>query len=230
MGMIEFIFPVFIGTVKKNGEEIYQRFRQSCFSDVLDVCVQENKSKLFLHLDRQALGSPMHPSLTIRQTVDLITAHQGAFLEGRFEESFQEIINKITSLSADNKGFSRKMSWTNNRRINGSFRIISSDIGMDDLLRENIEKDKRIEELLEQIQVLENDLKSVNTSSGIFSGFLVNIFPSSSSTTTKEHMKEDTTMKRKSEMRISSTVSNEGSNVSNPIPRTPQEFSFCFRF
>ena len=99
-GMIEGVYPVFIGDMDESG--VYSNyFRSGCHpSPLADCTVDSVESKLAEHLDRQALGQPYRSgdSVGVKATAGLITANQGGFLEGVGREAVQEISLKVLDM------------------------------------------------------------------------------------------------------------------------------------
>ena len=54
--------------------------------------------KLRDHMDREALGSPLNPQRSVKQTMDAITAKQGNFLIGEIKASMDEISQEIQNV------------------------------------------------------------------------------------------------------------------------------------
>ena len=95
MGLIEYIYPIFIGTKKTDNELTYNRFNFGCFNEFPSISVNSVVEKLYGHLDRQALGSANNPNITIKEVISTISANQGGFIEGEEKKSFNIVVDSI---------------------------------------------------------------------------------------------------------------------------------------
>ena len=95
LGMLEFVYPVFIG---KLHDGVYDRFRSNCYGSLPDLSVINIESKVTEHLSRQALGSPLHLERTVKATVRSIHDHQGWFIEGEASSAWDVVVDKVHTL------------------------------------------------------------------------------------------------------------------------------------
>jgi ankyrin repeat protein/serine/threonine protein kinase len=98
MGMLEYIYPVFLGNASKDDPDVYSRFHFSAFSDLPNASVDSVAEKLSMHLDNQALGSPFVPRRTVKETISDLFANQGGFVEGPREGAVENIANSIAGM------------------------------------------------------------------------------------------------------------------------------------
>jgi serine/threonine protein kinase/Leucine-rich repeat (LRR) protein len=105
-GMIEGVFPIFIGNKIVNENDVQQStvtysnfFSTGCHPNPLpSVVVNSIETKLGEHLDHQGLGSSLLGRMTIKQIVDEICATQGGFLRGKINEVLPSICNTILEM------------------------------------------------------------------------------------------------------------------------------------
>ena len=98
-GMLEYIFPVFIGSENASDPTKVDRFDFSNLAGLSNtVVVDAVLEKMREHMDREALGSPLHPQRTVKQTMDAITANQGGFMEGDIQTSVDSITQGIVDM------------------------------------------------------------------------------------------------------------------------------------
>ena len=98
-GMLEYIFPVFIGSENASDPTKVDRFDFSNLAGLSNtVVVDAVLEKMREHMDREALGSPLHPQRTVKQTMDAITANQGGFMEGDIQASVDSITQGIVDM------------------------------------------------------------------------------------------------------------------------------------
>ena len=98
-GMLEYIFPVFIGSENASDPTKLDRFDFSNLAGLSNtVVVDAVLEKMREHMDREALGSPLHPQRTVKQTMDAITANQGGFMEGDIQASVVSITQGIVDM------------------------------------------------------------------------------------------------------------------------------------
>ena len=97
MGLIDNIYPVLLGNIDSNGD--YGSFNFGCFGNMPDVAIHDVKNKLTAHLERQALGAPLHLDRTVKSTCSDITAFQGGKVEGNLDQAMDVAANKILAMA-----------------------------------------------------------------------------------------------------------------------------------
>ena len=99
-GMIEGIFPVFIGD--DDGSGVYSDyFASGCHpGSLMEDSVDMVEEKLLEHLDRQALGQPYRSGYNsaVKPTVDEVISNQGSLWEGEEATAVQETVTKIRQM------------------------------------------------------------------------------------------------------------------------------------
>ena len=81
LGLIEKIFPVFIGDVDATTSEYSHYFSSGCHPSPLPTTsVTSIEEKLRFHMENQALGTPFEPNRTVASVVEVITACQGLYV------------------------------------------------------------------------------------------------------------------------------------------------------
>lgn len=113
LGFIEKVFPVMIGdtlppepaaepAAEPSTNTVYGKFfATGCCPRAADVVVAAVEAKLLLHMDNQALGSPLEVSRTVSAVLGDITACQGAFVEGDGESAFRTVAQSIINMLAE---------------------------------------------------------------------------------------------------------------------------------
>ena len=105
LGLIEKVFPIFIGDMNATTGEYGNYFGGGCHPPLPDVSVNSVEEKLRHHMESQALGTPMQPDRTVVSVVTAITACQGAFIEGNGESTFaaaaEGIAKMLTAVPSD---------------------------------------------------------------------------------------------------------------------------------
>ena len=101
LGMIEKMFPIFIGDVDFTTDEYQDYFGSGCHPKLPDVSVAAVEDKLRHHMENQALGTPLVPDRTILSVVTAITSCQGAFIRGESNATFQAAANSIATMVAE---------------------------------------------------------------------------------------------------------------------------------
>ena len=96
MGLIEFIYPMFIG--EKQSDCSHAPFDWGCYGTLPDVVVSSVMEKLTGHLSSQALGIPPEPGRTVMQVVTAFIANQGIMIEGDDDAHFKAAKSKIVGL------------------------------------------------------------------------------------------------------------------------------------
>ena len=100
LGLIEKMFPVFIGDVDvKTSEYIKYGFGSGdCHPKLPEISVKSVEEKLRHHMESQALGTPVVPDRTVVSVVDAITACQGAFIVGPADATFAAAAASIVKM------------------------------------------------------------------------------------------------------------------------------------
>ena len=101
MGLIEKIFPVFIGDVDRTTSEFSHYFNSGCHPTLPEVVVKSVEEKLRHHMENEALGTPIEPYRTVKSVVDAITACQGAFIVGLTDATFAAAAASIAKMLTD---------------------------------------------------------------------------------------------------------------------------------
>ena len=95
-GMIEGIFPVFIGDILEQDE--YSKYFSGCHPNPPDIAVKAIETKLQEHLGREGLGSPYMDNLTVKDICTAISANQGGFYQGNRKEFFDQVVASICDM------------------------------------------------------------------------------------------------------------------------------------
>ena len=98
LGLIENIFPVFIGDLDATTSEYSNYFGSGCHPSLFEVTVKSVEEKLRHHMESQALGTPIVPDRTVKSVVDAITACQGAFILGPVDATFAAAADTIVKM------------------------------------------------------------------------------------------------------------------------------------
>ena len=80
LGLIEKLFPIFIGDLDATTLEYSDYFKSGYHPTLSEV--KSVEEKLRHHMESQALGTPLVPNRTVASVVGAITACQGAFIVG----------------------------------------------------------------------------------------------------------------------------------------------------
>jgi hypothetical protein len=101
MGMIDRIFPLFIGESidEFSTPPIYGSYKGPTIQP--DVYVEEVERALCEHLENQGLGSPLIPNRSILSVYKEIASNQGFFIKGDGDQAFSLAIEKICHMVAD---------------------------------------------------------------------------------------------------------------------------------
>ena len=101
MGLVEKIYPVYIGDRLSNGH--FSGFDWGCYGSLPDVVVQLLVQKLTGHLEKHALGAPLHSDRTVKEVVEAIDGNQGfTKIEGEPDPAFMEAAQKIVAMCRSN--------------------------------------------------------------------------------------------------------------------------------
>ena len=98
LGMIEKMFPIFIGDVDFTTDEYTNYFGSGCHPKLPNVSVAAVEEKLRHHMESQALGTPLVPDRTVLSVVTAITSCQGAFIQGESNATFQAAADSIANM------------------------------------------------------------------------------------------------------------------------------------
>ena len=101
LGLIEKMFPVFIGSYDATTSEYSDYFGSGCHPSLSEVAVKSVEKKLRYHMESQALGTPMVPDRTVKSVVDAITACQGASIVGPANATFAAAAASIAKMLTD---------------------------------------------------------------------------------------------------------------------------------
>ena len=101
LGLIEKMFPVFIGNLDAATSEYSHYFGSGCHPSLPEVTVKSVEEKLRHHMESQALGTPVVPDRTVKSVVDAITACQGEFIVGPADATFADAAASIAKLLTD---------------------------------------------------------------------------------------------------------------------------------
>ena len=105
-GCIEKIFPLMIGDIIANTgvEDSYSNyFGNGCHPvPVPDYHVESVEGELNFYLDSQALGAPFVVNHSVDSVLNIITACQGAFIEGQKGQAFDTAAASIYRMCAKN--------------------------------------------------------------------------------------------------------------------------------
>ena len=101
LGLIEKMFPVFIGNLDPTTSEYSHYFGSGCHPSLSEVTVKSVEEKLRYHMESQALGTPNLPNRTVKSVVDAITACQGAFIVGPADATFADAATSIAKMLTD---------------------------------------------------------------------------------------------------------------------------------
>ena len=101
LGLIEKMFPVFIGNLDATTSEYSHYFGSGCHPSLSEVMVNSVEEKLRHHMESQALGTPIVPDRTVKSVVDAITACQGAFIVGPADATFAAAAASIAKMLTD---------------------------------------------------------------------------------------------------------------------------------
>ena len=98
LGLIEKIFPVFIGDLDKLSMEYSHYFGSGCHPALPDTAIKSVEEKLRHHMESQALGTPIEPDRTVKSVIGAVTACQGAFIVGSSDATFMDAADSIIKM------------------------------------------------------------------------------------------------------------------------------------
>ena len=101
IGMIEKMFPIFIGDLDATTSEYTHYFGSGCHPMLPEVTVLSVEDKLRHHMESQALGTPLEPDRTVKSVVGAITSCQGAFIVGPADATFAAAAASIAKMLTD---------------------------------------------------------------------------------------------------------------------------------
>ena len=101
IGMIEKMFPVFIGDLDATTSEYSHYFGSGCNPMLSELTVKSVEDKLRHHMESQALGTPLEPDRTVKSVVGAITTCQGAFIVGPADATFAAAAASIAKMLTD---------------------------------------------------------------------------------------------------------------------------------
>ena len=101
LGLIEKLFPIFIGNLDATTLEYSDYFKSSCHPSLSEVTVKSVEEKLRHHMESQALGTPIVPDRTVASVVGAVAACQGAFIVGPADVTFAAAAAKIAKMLTD---------------------------------------------------------------------------------------------------------------------------------
>ena len=101
LGLIEKIFPMFIGNLDATTSEYSDYFKSGCHPSLSEVTVKSVEEKLRHHMESQALGTPIESDRTVKSVVGAITACQGAFIVGPADATFAAAAASIAKMLTD---------------------------------------------------------------------------------------------------------------------------------
>ena len=101
LGLIDKMFPVFIGNLDVTTSEYSHYFGSGCHPTLPDAAIKSVEEKLRHHMESQALGTPIVPDRTVKSVVDAITACQGAFIVGPADVTFAAASASIAKMLTD---------------------------------------------------------------------------------------------------------------------------------
>jgi serine/threonine protein kinase len=98
LGLLKYIFPIFIGNIKKNDYLNRENFNWSNFNKLPDINVTAVQVKLNDHFNRLSLGLPTNSSYSPKQTLEAIKINNGSKIEGNIETSINATIKLIIDM------------------------------------------------------------------------------------------------------------------------------------
>ena len=101
LGLIEKMFPIFIGNLDTMTTEYSHYFGSGCHPSLPDTAIKSVEEKLRHHMESQALGTPIVPNRTVASVVGAITACQGAFIVGSPDATFAAAAASIAKMLTD---------------------------------------------------------------------------------------------------------------------------------
>ena len=96
-GMIDGIFPVFIGD--KDASGVYGDYFKGCFPSSPDVVVAAVEEKVRAHLDSACLGLPYKDSCSVKDVTNSVFINQGGWIRGDLQQSVSTIITSVRDMT-----------------------------------------------------------------------------------------------------------------------------------
>jgi hypothetical protein len=102
-GLIDRIFPVFVGD-RDDDKDLYNNyFSSGCHCTDNNVVNLEIESKLHERMEQLGLGTPMRENATVTDVTHGIVENQGSFIEGDPEEAFARVVCQIVNMVQEAK-------------------------------------------------------------------------------------------------------------------------------
>ena len=79
--------------------KVYSRFQWPNLDNVTNVSAESVEQKLREHLSRASLGTPYASTMSVKDVMDSVTAHQGAFIAGPQATAFDEAIEVVRTMA-----------------------------------------------------------------------------------------------------------------------------------
>ena len=104
MGMLDSVFPVFIGEEEPNNSTtgpvipVYEPFDFVALGNMPTFSIPSVDKKLRGHLDRQCLGAPLCPQRSVQDTLAMVTSCQGGFITGEGPKAFDTVAYSIHNM------------------------------------------------------------------------------------------------------------------------------------
>jgi serine/threonine protein kinase/ankyrin repeat protein len=112
MGLLDHIFPVFIGDTLTTTPQEYSHYFSSGCHPVFNASSEEGEigdcdqvvnsveQQVSQHFNRLSLGAPLFNDVTIQDVLRFITKNQGFFIRGSFEDCFSRCAETISKMVA----------------------------------------------------------------------------------------------------------------------------------
>ena len=102
MGLVEKIFPVFIGPTDGAGTRVVNRYsfigENCCHPRCPQVAVEAVEVRVRGVLEQLGLGLPLNESMTVSDVMRAVTGHQGFFVDGPIAMSMNSALNEIGAM------------------------------------------------------------------------------------------------------------------------------------
>ena len=100
-GLLSKIYPILIGDIDTNEEyeDFFKSKNRPTFSNAI---VESVEAKLAYHLDKQGLGSPLTPAMSVSSIFKEITGSQGMLFKGGRNDCMQRVLNDIYAMVKTN--------------------------------------------------------------------------------------------------------------------------------
>ena len=98
--LLEAVFPIMIGDSSGDGSDLRactytNYFGSGCSPNCPDVVVKSVEERLCEHLNNQGLGAPVGSSSTVKEVFQILTKHQGGFIQGDGRVAFSAVVDSI---------------------------------------------------------------------------------------------------------------------------------------